>query len=114
MEDQAGGGLRACSHSRKCARPQACPAVRPTPASKDGRKALRLRARRETEVAKSLGCSERFDQAVEKRNLGFFELSPRFFDGEKSGPIDLGELLHSARARRPFELERVGDRDEIW
>ena len=46
-------------------------------------------------------------QAVEERHLARHQLRRRLVQPEPGGPVDLGELLHPARTRRPLQLERV-------
>src|SRR4051812_44485135 len=48
-------------------------------------------------------------QSVQEPGLRGDEFLPRGRDVDPLGPVDLGERLAPARARRPFQLEGVAD-----
>src|SRR5439155_7914563 len=73
---------------------------------------LTRRVRRGAHAPGSPACSragfaEVLTQPVEERRLGGEEPLARLVEPEPGRPVDLRELLRPARARRPFELERV-------
>jgi len=48
-----------------------------------------------------------FQQPVQKRNLGFLQLDPRFLDRKKTNLVDLRKRLKLSGANRPFGAEGV-------
>src|ERR1700724_1343735 len=76
---------RAFSRARSCSRS--------TPAGRDSRSVRRR--------------SQLLFETVNERTLRRQQLATCRIDVEPSGPIDLGKLLHSARARWPLDLERI-------
>src|SRR3954454_11513339 len=55
----------------------------------------------------ALRGSQALEQPGQELRLRRDQLDASVADAEPAGPVDLGELLHPARARRPLHRERV-------
>src|ERR1041385_6556034 len=66
-----------------------------------------LHARRALRTGSLLLRREPLDQPIDESDLSGIDLLARGRDVEELAAIDLGELVHAARSRRPLEREAI-------